>query len=163
MKDKILLFLCVLFLFAGCKKGYEERIAPYVGTWKYTGSSSNGRSNQISTTIYDCVTNGFTLKILANNTFETYDTLNNLIYHGSIKIYRDSPKKFVIKYKRRKGDYNISFFGKNNGSQFCTSQQNVYYITLYDYHTDEQRISPIDNLFFNGNTNYSRNLFFYKN
>lgn len=95
----------------------------------------------------DCAQKNFHLKLNANNTFETYDTLNQKTCSASIKSNIDSPHTFHIKHRFKKGIYNLQ--AMNAPLPFCKADQNDTFLVL--------RVDFVDgfprenNLFFDGN------------
>ena len=84
------LLLITFYCFNSCKKGNEERIATYVGTWKYVGYYSYSMSQGMNRTYVNCATKSFIVKIGSNNTFITTDTLGTEIFKGTIKSVGNS-------------------------------------------------------------------------
>lgn len=160
MKNNILIFLCVLFLFGGCnKKGFEERIANYVGTWKFVGNYSTIMSKgQYSKNFY-CTEASFYLKINSNNTFTTFDTLNNEIFSGKIKSNEKSPTLFRINHGFKNGKYKVIDLGIN--PPFCDINSNNTFLVFYVEPFDESTAAK-NNLYFDGNYSTEVNYVFIK-
>jgi hypothetical protein len=148
MKSHFQLFaFCLLFLFASCKKGYEERIATYVGTYKFEGNYFYERKTGGNQYNAKCTSNHFIIEIKKDNTFISYDTLNNKILSGSIKSYKSKPNSFHIKSGNKKGDYNFSL---SENFPYCNCKGGIQYLYCY-VSWDSEGHSPKNNLFFDGN------------
>ena len=156
MKNKVLLFLFVLFLFVGCKKK-RERIEPYLGTWIYAGSWSR-MSNPRGTQIYDnCAKIPLKFRILSNNRFISYDSLDNVLCRGRIEYLIEGQGKIIIRHNLKKGQFYLS---EHYGGTFCNIPKDsriLNFETLL-----EGGYVPENSLFFDGNAIGVQNAVFYK-
>ena len=159
MKHKLLFIITIFLLFNSCnKKGFEDRIKGIVGTWKFIGTYYYQQPSRTGLPFVDCAQKVFYLKINANNTFETFDTLNQKIYSGTIKSYKDSPHTFHIKHGFKKGTYNLQ--GLDAPLPFCNADQNDIFLVL---RVDlEDGYPPENNLFFDGNNSHAKRYVFIK-
>ena len=148
MKHKLLFIITIFLLFNSCnKKGFEDRIKGIVGTWKFIGTYYYQQPSRSGLPFVDCDQKVFYVKINANNTFETYDSLNQKIYSGTIKSYKDSPHFFHIKHGFKKGIYKLQ--GMEAAVPFCGANQNDTFLVLRVDFVDGH--PPENNLFFDGN------------
>ncbi len=144
MKNKILLFLCVLSLFAGCKKK-RERIEPFIGIWSIVGYFNYDKRPAGKVINNFCTTKILKIKILRNNRFISYDSLDNVLCRGRIDFLNEGQGKIIIKHNFKEGNFKVTEY---NGSKFCNVPDNsriLHFEALLD-----GGYPPKNSMFFDG-------------
>ena len=127
----------------------EDKLSTIVGTWQLVGTRgySVPQSN-INSPPFVCAQTSMFLKINADHTFQTYNSLRQKLFEGTIKGNNNETFEIQIKNGHKKGKYWAYEIYYVNYPYCSANQTDIVIDFRVDF--DQSSYAPEKNLFFDG-------------